>query len=345
LRAGPSVKGQLAFQYDSGNVWGQEVDVFIPKEAIIRQEMLSLAFYERRLDLEEGAGKIERYRFSYDGVLKQLKLTGRKALGKKCEIYLGLRGGILSTGNDLFSPLTSDQFIEWFHSAVVGGEDPFARKVLGMGEAAISYSDRNENTMEIAAGTFFISGLETAFYKYFYGQNKRVYGNAGLHLGYNISPYNYTIDFGFSGALMTNIPLSEKSVLRLGQGLNLVRKSLISLKDSQTDFGTNNYMASTETDLSFIKMKSYDRFWSLGISFYLQTPYNRRSEKDYYVPTNENRLGRWHDAASHMYRLPNVWSLYYTFGRRVTYAVYVTQDFTVNNAPDFQTGVRLSFGL
>ncbi len=85
---------------------------------------------------------------------------------------------------------------------------------------------------------------------------------------------------------------------------------------------------------------------SLATTYYLQSPYNKRSEFDYLVLTGHRYTTHWHYTMTHLFNTLTANSLVFTFSK-ASYAwwVYVREDFLVDNAPDAQTGIGLKFYL
>ena len=337
---------KVAFDFSGGNIWGQTVTTYIPQDPLLRESLKDVPFYSRIFEFDPRNDDAQNYTIGYDGVLKDLRVGVVVPLSAKNELSLGARTFILTNGSFPFTTLASDRVIEFFHSNLAGGEDPFGRKVLGFDKAGIVYNDRDGNTLEIAEGEMVFSGLEMAFYHYPSWLNeRRIYLNMGLHLGNNLSRYNRSIDLGVSMGSLKSYDLSGNTEFMIGMGLNLLRKSFLEFNTDQTDLGTSNFFGSFEGHLELDLANKNGGHHSIGINYRIQTPYNRKSEESYYVPENPDRIKRWHDASRHLYKFPSYWSLIYAFTKKFEFAIYVQEDLLVNNAPDFQTGIRFQFPL
>ncbi|MEM7381570.1 MAG: hypothetical protein AAF361_10300, partial [Bacteroidota bacterium] len=131
----------------------------------------------------------------------------------------------------------------------------------------------------------------------------------------------------------------------VGTGLNLLRRSMISFSEDQTDLGTSSFFGSFEGHLEYNRKTRRGGSHSIGVNYRIQTPYNNKEEEDYYVPFNPDRIKRWHEASRHLYKFPSYWSLIYSFTKGIEFSVYLQEDLLVNNAPDLQTGIRLRVPL
>lgn len=304
--------------------------------------MSQLLFYERISQFDTDAEAYDSFAFQYDGVVKDLRLAVRIPLMKHQELLISGRSFLLTDGKFPFSFFTGDRFIEYFHSNALGGEDPFGRKLLGLENAGISYTDRNGNEMNISENEFVFSGIETAYY--FYPQifsDKGISGNIGLHLGTNLSPYNSSIDLGISVAGLKVLKFRNDKEMSFGLGVNLLRKKMVKFSETQVDLGTSNFLGSMEGHVEYAYKGKHAGFHSFGLNYRIQTPYNNKEEEAYYIPHNPERIKRWHEASRHLYKFPSYWSLIYSFTKKVAFSIYLQQDFVVNNAPDLQTGIRM----
>ena len=109
---------------------------------------------------------------------------------------------------------TSDEFIEWIHSNIAGGEDPFARKYYGLNHAGIRYIDENGKILHLDKGNLIISGIEFSYN--YYPQfkllkKKNIYTNYGLQLGVNVSEINASLDLGFNSSIVKKIKIKTNN--------------------------------------------------------------------------------------------------------------------------------------
>ena len=67
---------------------------------------------------------------------------------------------------------------------------------------------------------------------------------------------------------------------------------------------------------------------------------------DYIIPIRHPDVhDAWGIGTTNLYKNNNYWTLLYSFTRKVTTTIYLQQDLTVNNSPDIQTGVSVSFKI
>ena len=211
-----------------------------------------------------------------------------------------------------------------------------------MDNAYINYLDRNGNEMEIDAGDFVFSGIESSYIYYpEYFLHSNISLNFGAHLGINTSTYNQSLDLGVSIAGVKNFSPDNPNQLQLGLGINFLRRGLVEFQDNQPDLGTSNYFGSFEGHLEYSIQTNKGGVHSFGLNYRIQSSYNSTKEEGYYVPSNPERIARWHEAARHLYKFPSYWSAIYTFSKKTEFSIYLQQDMLVNNTPDIQTGVRL----
>ena len=339
-------RSSIELNMSSGNIWGQPVTTFIPSDPADRERLQNVEFYSRIFEFDTINNPYESFSLGYDGVIKEIRLKTTIPVGKKYEIWVSARSFYLTDGGSTLDIFTSDEFIEDFHSNGLGGEDPFGRRVHGFDKAGIAYTDRNGKELEIANGEFVFSGIEAAGYYYLDTfAAKRIFLNLGMHIGGNMSNYNKSLDLGVSVAGVKDFDMKNNNHLYLGLGMNLLRQGMIEFTDEQTDLGTSDFFGSFEGHIEYTIGNNKGANHSFGINYNIQSSYNKKSEQDYYVPFNPDRLKRWHEASRQMYKFPSFWSLMYSFTKKLEFSVYLQQDLLVNNTPDFQTGLRVKFPL
>ncbi|MEJ2113879.1 MAG: hypothetical protein P8X62_09390 [Flavobacteriaceae bacterium] len=344
-----SKRANLTIGLESGNVWASPIKVYIPNNKSIRNELKNIPWHRAEFLYDEETLDAKNYELQFDGVIKGFRIKSTFPIAKNQEFNIGVRTYILSNGKLPFTVLTGDEFIEWFHDKIAGGEDPFGRKLFGLNQAGVIYKDRNDNSMELRKGDFIFGGIETSYYYYpenLLGNNNTFHINFGSHLGINLSQYNTSIDFGLSTNAVKNYSINNLSSLNLGVSLGMLRKSLIDLKDNNIDFGTNNFVGNLETIVEYSFISKGRTTHSFGADFYLQTSLNKKSEYDYIIPVRNGVTEKsWFTGASHLYRNNNYWTLMYSFTRKITTTFYLQQDLTLNNNPDIQTGISIEFGI
>ena len=334
---------------ESGNVWGTPIKTYIPNDEEIRNQVRDIEWHQAQYYFDEESLDAESYDLQIDGVLKGLRTTIELKLAKEHEINFGLRLFMLTKGKFPFSNLTSDEFIEFFHSNIGGGEDPFDRGVFGLNKAYIKYTDRNGNTMEIENGDVFIGGLETSYYYYpefLINKNKNLNFNFGAHLGTNLSKYNSSIDIGLSSNAIKTFSISNNKNFQIGLSLGAIRKNAINFKDDNIDFGTNNFIGYLENGLEYSYVSKKGTIHSFGTNFYVQTTLNKKDEREYIIPIRHPEAHKaWGHGVTNLYEFNDYWTFLYSFTKKNTLTIYLQQDFTVSNNPDIQTGISYAFKI
>lgn len=338
---------EFDFSLESGNVWGPNVKTYIPNDENIRNELRGIPWFSRQYIFEEETLNANSYEIETDGVIKGFRGNLTIPIKHNQEIKIGFRAFVLMGGIFPFSSFTNDKFIEFFHDNIAGGKDPFDREVFGYNKARIKYIDRQGNRLDLKNGDFSFGGIETHYYYYpKLLHSKQIYLNFGAHLGTNLSQYNASIDAGISFAGIKQIDFNTHHFMLFGFGINGIRKSLIGFKDTNVDFGTNNFIGSLESDIEYNFVSKGNTTHSFTISFYLQTSLNEKDEANYAIHVrDEEAYNSWQHGTRHLYKNNDYWTLTYSFTRKVQTSFYIQQDFTVNNNPDLQTGIAIKFKI
>ncbi|AXP81329.1 hypothetical protein CJ739_2249 [Mariniflexile rhizosphaerae] len=337
----------ITFSSASGNNFHPFVETYLPKDPEVRKEQSKLIWYHRNFYFKDQETTPADYmNIVIDAVIKEFRLGINIPLNKKNELDVTLRSYLITKGTHPFSFFTSDENLEWFHSNVAGGEDPFGRRYYGLNQVNFKYTDRNGNTLELNNNDFFLSGIELNYFYYptFTKSNsKNIYINFGSHLGINTSKYNHSLDFGLSANAIKKIELKNNYEFNAGVAINVLRKNLINFKDV-IDLGNNPYLATIESHLEIAKFTKQKNYNALSVNYQIQSRYNQRKEADYYrlIGKWQEINGGWQHGFSTLYTALSYWTFIYTYGRpNLTLSLYFKEDFRVNNAADFQTGISL----
>ncbi|WP_422105353.1 hypothetical protein [Winogradskyella sp.] len=332
---------------ESGNVWSPPVTAYIPNNENDRAFVSQFPWHAREFRIDVNSLDAKTLEVQNDGVIKGLRLNFNLPINSKSELKIGLRSFVLTRGTFPFSIITSDDTIEYFHKHIAGGEDPFDRQLYPLNEALIRYKDRNDRVMTIENGDFILSGFELSYYRYPVRFLNGFDFNYGAHMGINTSKFNRSLDIGASANVMKLFSLKNDNTLSAGLSLGGTKNNLIDFSEDNMDFNNNTFIGYLETlvEYSFLSKNKRTRH-SFGADFYIQTSLNKKSEFDYLIPTkNGTSLKSWNSGTSNLYRNNNYWTLMYTFARKIATTFYIQQDLTVNNNPDIQTGISLSFNL
>jgi hypothetical protein len=343
----PIKQPSIEFESTSGNNFHPFVEAYFPQDPVTQAEQSKLVWYKRNFQfIDQETTPADYMNIVIDAVIKEFRLSVNIPLAKKHELGITLRSYLITKGKHPFSLFTGDESLEWFHTNIAGGEDPYGRRYYGLNQVNFKYNDRNGNTLELHNNDFFISGIE--FNHFYYpsleiNNTKNIYVNFGSHMGINTSKFNPSIDLGVSANAIKNVHLKNNYQLNVGLGINVLRKNLINFKEVM-DLGNNPYLATIESDIEFTKFTKKDNYNALTINYQIQSRYNMRSEADYYrlIGKWKEINGGWQHGVSTLYNYLSYWSFIYTYGRpNYKISLYFKEDFRVNNAADFQTGISL----
>ena len=205
FQTAPAKKISLAINMSSGNVWLPYVKAYQPLNEEDKIVMRSYLWHQRESRFDPTNKPNKSIELHADGVIRLYQVNLNIPLPEKHDLNIYTRAFSLDKGKVPFSLLTSDQFIEWFHSNISGGEDPFARKVYGLDNILIYYKDENGKLLEINKGGLTLSGIDLSYnyYPVLKGlRKKKIYTNLGLQLGGNVSNFNPSLDFGFNSSIV-----------------------------------------------------------------------------------------------------------------------------------------------
>lgn len=341
----------FTFTATSGNNFQPFVKADIPTDPIVKQQFRKLPWYKRRSNiLNLAKTPTETMSIVVDAVIKEFRIGMNMPISKKQELAVSLRSYLITKGKYPFTIFTNDEAIEWFHSNVNGGEDPFGRRYYGLNQVDFKYIDRHGKTLELQNNDFFIGGIELSHYFYptlSVNKSKNIFINFGSHMGINTSKYNTSLDFGLSLNTLKQILLQNNYELNIALGGNLLRKNLIDFKEV-LDLGNNPYIGTAEGNIEITKYNKKGNFHALGINYQIQSSYNKSEEADFYRLTGnwEEINGHWESGIATLYRPLSNWNFIYTHGTpKILFSIYFKEDFTVNNAPDFQVGSQIKFSI
>ncbi|WP_303319111.1 hypothetical protein Q4Q34_03520 [Flavivirga abyssicola] len=345
FKLAPPKKPVLTISSISGNSFHPLVEGYFPKDPRVREEQSKLIWYDRNFNfIDQEITPADYLNIVIDAVIKEFRLSINIPLSKKHELGVTLRSYLITKGKYPFSLFTGDETIEWFHSNIHGGEDPFGRRYYGLNQVNFRYFDRNGNALELNNNDFFIGGIELShFYYPTFSTSKNIFINFGSHLGINTSKFNSSLDFGLSANVIKRISFKNNYEFNIGIGGNVLRKNLIDFKEV-IDLGNNPFLATAEGNLEITKYTKKGNYNSLGINYQLQSRYNKKEERNYYrlLGNWEEINGGWHHGIATLYKAQSNWSFIYTYGRsNYILSLFFKEDFLVNNAPDFQTGLSL----
>ncbi|QMU66397.1 MAG: hypothetical protein GKR88_20290 [Flavobacteriaceae bacterium] len=202
FKEGPPQKSTFRFSLESGNNFHPFVEAYFPKDPDVRQQLSQVIWFDRRFTfVDQATTPAEYMNIVIDAVYKGFRFDYATRLAKNHELGITFRTYLITKGNYPFSFFTGDESIEWFHSNIAGGEDPFGRKYYGLNQGHIKYTDRNGRVMELKNGDFIFSGIELNHFYYpafLLSKKRNIQFNIGTHLGINTSKFNPSLDIGLS---------------------------------------------------------------------------------------------------------------------------------------------------
>ncbi|WP_405609491.1 hypothetical protein [Polaribacter sp. Asnod1-A03] len=347
----PPDKLTLNISYASANTFHPFVEMYLPKDASTRQEMSNIIWYDRHFYKDQETTPANYESIIIDAVFKNLRIDYNTQISKNHELGITLRSYLVSKGKYPFSIFTGDEFLEWFHSNIAGGEDPFGRKYYGFNQVNVNYQDRNGNKMSLRDGQFIFAGIEL---NHFYYPNfinlkkKNIFVNFGSHLGLNTSKYNPSIDIGISGNITKEWTLKNESEIRSAFGSSILRKNMIDFKENLVNFGNNKFLGSLEAMFEYTKYTKRKNYHSIAVNYQIQTRFSKKEEASYYqlVGLWQEIHSGWQNGFEKLYEYQSAWSWIYTYGRKnYSFSLYIKEDLYLNNSPDLQTGISLKIPL
>jgi hypothetical protein len=328
----------------NGNVWLPNVKAYYPMNNSDRNNMAAYVWHKREEHYDVLNTPARTSEFHADGVIRQYQVKLNLPISDQQELKISTRMFSLDAGNVPYSLLTSDQFIEWFHSNVAGGEDPFAREEYGLNQAKIRYTDKKGKTLKLDNGDFIFSGIDFSYYYYpksSFLDRHNLFTNIGIQVGANVSRINPSLDIGLNFSTIKKMDLRKNRALHLGLSLGAIQLKALQKKNN-IELSNNNYLLSAELFLEFVKQTKNGNIFSIATSYYAQSPYNNRQEFEYVVFTGDRISSHWDYAFSHMYKILTGNNLTFTYAKGIfAYSISLREDLLVDNAPDAQ----VNFGL
>ena len=348
----PNPKASIGFNYSNGNVWLPQNKAYKPTSAD-QQELIKTTSWDDRQRLYDLSLPAKTSTFYSDGVYRVFRMQFAVPLGKQQELTLNARAYLFDKGNTPYSLFTSDDFIEWFHSNVAGGEDAFKRKFYGINEAYTQYTSFDGKSFELNQGSSMFTGIE-ADYTYYPGldflEERLFFTNLGVHLGLNTNPINPGADAGFSGSILKKIPFRKRFEWNMGFSLAALNQSFVRAGEGYS-ISSSPWLYSFDlmTGVGFISKKNAEIF--IGIDWWGQSAYNRKEDFDDIVltvpgpedsPNWSRESPHWFQTMKHLYRTVTASNFMFTYSKsNYSISCYLREDFLVDNAPDAQTGIEL----
>ncbi|PQV47248.1 hypothetical protein CLV33_10730 [Jejuia pallidilutea] len=352
FKISPPKSSTFSLNYTSGNTFHPYVEAYFPKNPEVRARLSEIKWHDRPFNfINQETTPADYINIVIDAVIKEFRANYNFAISNQHEFGLTIRTYLITKGKHPFSLFTSDETIEWFHTNIAGGEDPFGRRYYGLNQVNFSYQDRNGRTLQLNANDFFVGGLE--FNHFYYpsflkDEEKHIHVNFGNHIGINTSKFNTSIDYGISLNSVKSLTLKNKNEFNFGVGASVLYKNFINLKNNNIDLGNNSLLASLEGHIEFTKYTKKGNYNAFGINYHIQSRFNKKAEEGYYKLLGKWREinGGWQNGVATLYKALSNWSIVYTYSKRnYKLSLFLNQDLLVNNAPDFQTGIAFNIPI
>lgn len=341
-------KYSFSLDVSSGNVMLPYVKSYELTNPTDREFAANFPWHDREFKFDLNTVPSQTKEFIADGVIRSYRFTFSLPLTAHHELNFGIRAYSLDRGKYPFSVFTSDESIEWFHSTIAGGADPFSRRHYGLNQAKISYRDENNSVITMNNGDFRIPGIE-ANYLYYpqLGMNKKynIYLNFGAHLGVNTSRFNPVADIGISSSIIKKMHVSKKNILSIGLSTAALHQRIIQFGD-RVNISNERVLYSFEGLIDYKRKLKNNNSISYGINYAFQTSYNNKNDFNHIFLTGERINTHWQQTFSHLYKNLEGWNFLCTYSvKKNSYYISLREDLRLDNAPDLQTsfGVKMSF--
>lgn len=331
-----STKQKLSFTFSRGNVWLPYAKGKFALSQGDRDFLSQYAWHDRNYQAEAaGIVNFSERELDADGIFTTYFFNFTQPLAKSSDVSINLKFGSLSGGKVPYSLLTSDQFIEWFHSNVIGGEDPFGRKSRPYNLANFNYRDRSGKELIVKNGDFLFSEVSADWN--FHAPSilpgfKTVYA---LHTGTSKLKKSYLLNTGLALTQLKRF-FFKQDFMDLGvAGSVMFPGTFMRLP---VEINNRKFLASFELNAVYAFQLKKNQL-GLGVNYHLQSPFHRPSETNYYIVESEGISSHGHYAISHLNRPLQGWSFSITYATKsISITAFMREDALVDNAPDAQVG-------
>lgn len=338
-------KFQASFTLNRGNVWLPEVTSYhlLNKED---QEIYSkIPWHQREGKFYSNPVPHQKEVLRADGVYNSYYLQIFTPLSKKMDLAISIKGNQISKGEVPFSLLTSDQALEWFHSNIAGGEDPFGRKLDQFDQNYLFYQDINGGIIDIDNSKLFLTEFSVDAYHYpkiTFLKKHQMNLNIGVHAAGAFIKNKMNLDLGTATTINKTFYSSNKWSITAGFAGSVLVPSIIKV----TDVTINQYkgLFSFENHWNFIRKLKANRLLIYSINYHLQSSYQSKKQLNNMVIGGDRVSSHWHLASSSLHAGNQGWSFILSLkNNSFTYSTYFREDFWVDNSPDFQIGWGISY--
>jgi hypothetical protein len=340
-------KLQISFTISRGNVWLPEV---VSNHLINKtdQDFFSeFLWHEKEYHFNLNPAESKQEILMADGVFSSYYLQVSAPISTKSDFNLSVKANQIVGGQVPYSLLTSDQLLEWFHTNIAGGEDPFGRKLYDFDQNKLFYQDKNGGTISIEDDQVFLT--EVSFDTYYYPtfsflEKHNIKMNTGLHTAGSFINSKMNFDLGLASTISKKIHTKKKLTITSGFSGSVLIPNII--KSSKVSINQNKALFSFESQWNFIRKIKPTRDFIFGINYHLQSAFQPTSELDNIVFTGERNVSHWHYAGRSLHIGIQGWSFIFSIrNKNFTYSTFFREDFVVDNAPDFQVGWGIAYKL
>ena len=346
FRMTPPEEPFLNISFSNGNCWSPLVTAYIPTESAEIERMRSLPWHVREKSFSEDAAEYQKLMYTADGVLRELRLDLGFKVKEAHEIGIISRAYYLSAGEAPTALLTSDQFIEWFHSDVYKDPDPFARRIYGFNQARIRFQDKDGEVLEFKERDVFLPATELKYSYYPGWLNSRNFAlKATSHVAFIHHKYNTSLDGGLAVTAIKNFSFTDYRSFQIGCSPGVVRRRLIAADDN-VDFIEAETGITLQGVFRYSWLSRNNGRSTLSLGMHNQSAYYTGDKSyGYWALAGERYTSHWAVTFHHLFRNLQAWTLAYQHSRKYDITFYIQEDLLVNNGPDVQVGFSIGMPL
>lgn len=339
---------KLNFNLTNTNVWMPKTTAYRPYDKSELEKVDHIIWHHKPALYNVDSIPADKRELEIDAVYRVYRFNIGIPIAKNQELQIGLRAFSIDGGTPPSSLITSDQFLEWFHSNVAGGEDPFSRKTTEYNQAYARYKDFNGDSLIIKNGDFIVSGIDLVysyFPKWSFAETHAIYSHLDLNIGANFSNVNTGMDIGITATTSKNFLLNPNNQITFGASASVLSIGLI-VSRSNIELINSPLLFSSEFLLAYSFLTKNKAAWTVGINWWAQSSFNQHDKFDEFVLQGDRTNSHWHITTTHFYRALSANSIVFSYGRsNYSIAVYLREDLLVDNTPDAQTGIEISYSF
>lgn len=279
-----------------------------------------------------------------DGVFNTHSFEISGPLWKNMDFQLNIKSNQVDGGKVPYSLLTSDQALEWFHSNIAGGEDPFGRKKFPFDQVNFEFIDVNGKTLHLRKNSVYLTESSLATFYYFKIDQIKMKSNIGIHLGTTFYNGLLAIEPGLSFTGNRVFIAKKRDRFQAGMAFNFIYTGL--RNENKVEISKKKNLTMLEVQMNWVRNLKNNTTISAGINYHIQSPLLHYSDSKNTVFMGDRISSHWHYGLTSLYRPVQGWSFSFIYQRKsVAYSTFFREDFVVDNAPDFQVGWAISFLL